>query len=126
MARKSGPPRLYRTEESFARGRARDLGGPDAVTPAPGHDNLACGARELNVLAAVDVEFGAGDVARLFCTEIIDRLRDFLRQAEAAERNPLDDLFCSRREDGGVDLARCDRIDAHAERTEIRRHLARQ
>jgi hypothetical protein len=27
-------------KDSFARGRARYLGGPVAVTPAPGHDNL--------------------------------------------------------------------------------------
>ena len=38
----------------------------------------------------------------------------------------LDDLLCARGEDRGIDLARRDRIDAHADAAEVRRHLARQ
>ena len=30
-------------KESFARERARNLAGPDAVTPAPGHDSVILG-----------------------------------------------------------------------------------
>ena len=36
----SGRRAVHEWHESFARGRALDLGGPDAVTPAPGHDNF--------------------------------------------------------------------------------------
>src|SRR5579872_1897501 len=78
------------------------------------------------MLPAVDVQFGAGDVARLIRAQIIDRLGDFFRQPETAQRNRLDDLVRAGREDGGVDLAGRDRVDADAERAEVRRHLARQ
>ena len=40
------------------------------------------------MLSAVDVEFGAGDVARLIRTQIIDRLGDFLGVAVAAQAYP--------------------------------------
>src|SRR5215469_17777761 len=83
-------------------------------------------ATPLHVLPAVDVQLGAGDVARLLRTEIIDRLGNLFRLAETAQRNRLDDLFRSRREDRGVDLARRNRIDANAERTKIRGHFAGQ
>jgi len=79
-----------------------------------------------HMLAAIDVQFGPCHVARLIRAQIIDRLGDFLRQAETAQRNRLHDLVGTGREDRGVDLAGRDRIDAHAERAEVRRHLARQ
>src|SRR5690242_15293605 len=73
-----------------------------------------------DVLAAVDVEFGAGDVARLLRAQIIDRLGDLFRLAEAAQGDRFDDLLRAGRKDRGVDFARRDGVHAHAERAEIR------
>src|ERR1700749_4465062 len=76
-----------------------------------------------HVLAAVDMQLGTGNVARLLRAQIIDRLGDFLGKAEAAERQAFDELVGPRRQDRGVDLAGRDGVDANAERSEVRRHL---
>src|SRR4051812_17032642 len=76
-----------------------------------------------DMLPAIDVQFGAGHVGTRIGAEEVDRLRDLVRGAEPAHRKRLDDFLGAGRQDRRVDLARGDRIDAHAERTEIRRHL---
>ena len=80
--------------------------------PAAGRDGrmrqhlVPAASGKLNMLPAVDVEFGAVHVARLIGAEKVDRLGDFLRFAEAAQGYLLvDDAVGARRQDCGVDLA---------------------
>ena len=80
----------------------------------------------LNVLAAVDVDLGAVDVGRGIRAQHVDDLGNLVRRAEPVHRNILDDLFRTRRQHRGVDLAGRDRIDADAERAEVGGHLAGQ
>src|SRR5204863_6181244 len=69
-----------------------------SVAPSPQPSPpLREGEGESHVLAAVDVQLGAGDVAGLIRTQIVDGFRHLLRQTEAAQRNGLDDLLRSRR-----------------------------
>src|SRR5580693_536373 len=123
----------YATSPSRASPQSPYSGSPFGLCGSVERDRLAlvpsCGpsslvAIRLNMLTAIDVQFGAGDIARLIRAQIIDRFRDFLRHAETAQRERLDQLFGARREDRGIDLARRDRIDAHTQRTKIGRHLA--
>src|SRR6185503_1282484 len=102
--RRAGECGLYR----------RRGGGPQASIGA----GLAPFARVAShVLAAVDVQLGAVDVARLVGAQEIDGLGHFLGLAEALQGDLLlHDLLGARREDGGVDLARRDGIDADAAR----------
>src|SRR5262245_30540903 len=68
-----------------------------------------------DVLAAVDVQLRAADVARLVAAEEIDGLGHLLGLAQAPQWDLLlHDLVGARREDGGVDLARRDGVDADA------------
>src|SRR6266403_2831065 len=83
--------------------------------------------KPLNMLAAVDVDFGAVHVGAGLRAQHVDDLRDLVGRAEPVHRDLLlDDLFGAGRKDRGVDLAGGDRIDAHADPAEIGRHLARQ
>ncbi len=78
------------------------------------------------MLAAVDVDLGAVDVGGGLRAQHVDDLRHLVGRAEAVHRDQLDDLFRAGRKHRRVDLARRDGVDAHAERAEITRHLARE
>ena len=79
------------------------------------------------MLAAVDVDLCAVDVGTRLRAQHIDDFGHFVRRAEAMQRDLLlDDPFGARRQDRGVDFARRDLVDAHADAAEIRGHLAGQ
>jgi hypothetical protein len=80
-------------------------GGLQASIGSGGGRSFAWAASD--VLAAVDVQLGAVDVARLVGAQEIDGLGHFLGLAEALQGDLLlHDLLGARREHGGVDLAR--------------------
>jgi len=79
----------------------------------------ACAWRSLHVLAAVDVDFRAVDVRRRLRAQHIDDLRHFVGRAEPMHRDHLDDLLGAGRKHRGIDLARRDGVDPHADRAEI-------
>src|SRR4029078_10636759 len=79
-----------------------------------------------NVLAAVDMNLGAVEIRAGVGAQHVDDLRDFIRRAEALHRNLLDDLLPPGRQNGGVDLARRNRVHANPEPAEIAGHFARQ
>jgi len=82
------------------------------------------GLEASDVLAAIDVNFRAVDVARLVRAEEIDGLRHLRRGAKPAERHlGFNQLRRSGGEDGGVDLARRNGIGAHAARAEFMRQF---
>src|SRR5438552_2031495 len=68
-----------------------------------------------DVLAAVYVQLGAVHVARLVGAQEIDGLGHLLGLAQAPQRDLLVHYSVrARRQDGGVDLARRDGVDADA------------
>ena len=84
-------------------------------TTAPVVGSVACRAwaamvsgrrLRLDMLAAIDVQFGTRDVRRGFGAEEIDGLGHFFRLAQAAQRNLRDDLFSARRQNRGFNFAR--------------------
>ena len=73
------------------------------------------------------MDFGAVDVRTRLRAQHIDDLRHLVRRAQPMQRDLLlDDLLGAGRQDRGIDLTRCDRIDADADAAEIRGHLAGQ
>ena len=73
--------------------------------PAPLRSYGARPGNRSHVLAAVDVDLGAGDVAGLLRAQIIDGLGDLFGQAETAQRNRLHQLVGARRQDGDDGVA---------------------
>src|SRR3990170_336068 len=77
----------------------------------------------LDVLAAVDLDLGAADIACAFLAQEVDDISHFVWRAQAAHRDLLlDDLLGAGRQDRGVDLAWRDGIDANAARPEVMGH----
>src|SRR5690349_19092982 len=79
----------------------------------------------LNVLAAVDLDLGAGNIACSLLAEEVDHVGHFVGCAETTHGDLfLDDLLGAGRQDRGVDLARGDSVHANATRSEVVRHFA--
>ena len=72
-----------------------------------------------HMLAAVDVNLGTVHVRARVRAQHVNDLGDLVGRAEPLHRNLLDDLLGSGREDGGVDLAWRDGVDADAEPAEV-------
>src|SRR5690606_10813903 len=89
-------------------------------------DGSSLAALPAHVVAAVDVEVGAGDPARLLVGEEAHAVGDFLRRAEAAGGDVGDDLGADflrhRHHHVGGDVARGNRVHGDA----VARVLARQ
>ena len=77
-----------------------------------------------HMLAAVDVNLGAVHVRARVGAQHVNDLGDLVGRAEPLHRNLLDDLLGAGRENGGVDLARRNGVDADAEPPEVTCHFA--
>src|SRR5262245_46392458 len=79
----------------------------------------------LYVLAAVDLDLGAADVAGALLAQEVDDVSHLVGGAESSHGDLLlDDLLVAGRQDRGVDLAGRDRVDADTARPEVMCHLA--
>src|SRR5262245_33554361 len=78
------------------------------------------------VLAAIDVNLGAIHVGASLGAQHVDDFGHLVWRAGPVQGDVRDDGLGAGREDGGIDLARRDRIDTDPERTEVGRHLAGQ
>ena len=80
----------------------------------------------LDMLRAVDLDLGAGNIGRPFGAEEKDRVGHLIGFAQPPHRDALDQLVRARRQDCGADLSGGNGIDPHAQGAEIMRHFARQ
>src|SRR5665648_904516 len=78
-----------------------------------------CGGAPSHMLAAIDMQLRAVDIARLVRAQEIDDLGHFLRLSEPAHGNVGEQRFGAGRENSRVDLAGRDGIDPDAARREV-------
>src|SRR5689334_25125038 len=76
-----------------------------------------------DMLAAVDVKFGACHIARIVRTQKINGLGHFFRLAETALWNMGNYLLRAGREDRGFNFTGGDGIHPHADRAEVGGHF---